>query len=1203
MGDYNRTMQDALDKLSTTDFHEAAPFFFKQLGYDSPKVFDYEPLSFDEFAEALGGGDAIHPERSLSDQWKAVHLLFQYTEDELGGPASLLTETNNDEYNAFVFIGLELTGEKYSRTQLASIARELNKPFASPVIVLFKHGAAVTLASVARRQHKLQADKHVLQKVSLLKDIGLENTHAAHFKILKDLKDASGGVRNWTEFLRKWNEVLDISALNKRFYEELSNWFFAARNYVEFPDSSENATERSLIRLITRLIFTWFVKERGLVPEALFQPEHIKALLKDTKADSDTYYRAVLQNLFFATLNTEMDERRFRKQDGGKHGQKGEYGLSSYFRYESEFVSPEKWLELVKDVPFLNGGLFECLDDADNGARIDGFSDQPAWQAKVPNDLFWGDSWTEDLTEVFDDKKKKAVEVKPLLNLLHSYKFTIEENTPQEEDVALDPELLGKVFENLLASYNPETRTTARKQTGSFYTPREIVTYMVEEALFAYLEPVAGEKQVDDGVNALRVLLSSTDHRKATDLGYKAPEIAALVTAIQRCTILDPACGSGAFPMGALSKMVELLGKLDPGNQLWLDNQLRAVDAALELTGAQQSVIEEAKQGVRDAFNNNDPDYARKLFLIERCLFGVDIQPIALQISKLRFFIALVIDQRIDDSRPNRNIRALPNLETKFVAANTLIALPQSGALTPEELPALETELAKVRRLHIAPKSRAEKKRLEREDARLRGEIKALMEDAGFGDSFITPIVEWNPYDQNGVAPFFDPERMFGPELREGFDIVIGNPPYVRHEGIKPLKPLLTDYACFAGTADLYVYFFEKSIRVLKTGGVLSFICSNKYFRAGYGAKLRAYLGKNTQLQRLIDFGDAPVFTAIAYPHIIVTRKVEKSDGTATFPALSWTLGRPIDQFEAVVAVESFAMPQGDLADSGWQLERADTLNLLQKLRDAGTPLGEYVEGRFYRGVLTGLNEAFVVDRATRDALIAEHASSAKVLKPFLRGRDVKRWQANYADLYLIKIESSENKAHPWSQFSKAESAKAEKLFAGAFPAIHRHLNQFRAALIKRYDQGKFFWELRACSYWNEFEKRKIVIPAIDDEVNYAIDKGSFSNDKTSICVPLNPEFVVGILNSAILWWAIRAIAATKQGGYYEFKPMYVSQLPIPKATSVEQQAITEKVEQILSAKAADFNADVTTLEREIDELVADLYGLNADEKKLIGLL
>lgn len=282
-----------------------------------------------------------------------------------------------------------------------------------------------------------------------------------------------------------------------------------------------------------------------------------------------------------------------------------------------------------------------------------------------------------------------------------------------------------------------------------------------------------------------------------------------------------------------------------------------------------------------------------------------------------------------------------------------------------------------------------------------------------------------------------------------------------------------------------------------------------------------------------------------------------------------------------------FTIPQASLRPDGWQLERKAVVDLLDKLRASGKPLGDYVEGRFYYGIKTGLNEAFVVDRATRDQLIAEHPSSAEILKPFLRGRDVKRWQCQSKDLWLI--------------FTR------RGIDIEQYPAIHKHLKPFHKQLVPGGKGGRkpgsYKWyEIQDnIAYWKEFEQVKIVIPAIDIKANYTYDNsGYFSNDKTSICLPDNPKFVLALLNSSVLEWLIKQTAASRQGGYYEFKPMYVSQLPIPDATPEQQALIAALVDRILVAKAADPAADVSALESEIDHLVHTLYHLTPEEIEIV---
>ena len=335
-----------------------------------------------------------------------------------------------------------------------------------------------------------------------------------------------------------------------------------------------------------------------------------------------------------------------------------------------------------------------------------------------------------------------------------------------------------------------------------------------------------------------------------------------------------------------------------------------------------------------------------------------------------------------------------------------------------------------------------------------------------------------------------------------------------------------------------------------------------------------------------------------------------------TFP-----ISGDVSDFEASYKADSFKIAQTELTPNGWRLEQTDVLDLLAKLRSKGEPLGEYVNGRFYRGIITGFNEAFVIDRETKDRLIAEDSSSAEVIKPYLRGRDVKRWNVNYEDLYLIKIESSSNKKHAWSgkEMQKPARSKgadddeerpyfvrasafeneAEQIFSETYPAIYKHLQNFRANLIKRDDKGLYFWELRSCVYWHEFENSKIILPAIEKRTAFALDEtGFFGNDKTSILVAPDAKFLAAILNSSITWWMIQQIASGKQGGYFEFKPMYVAQIPIPKIEEKNQQPFAALVDRILELKKE--GKDTQSLENEIDALVYRLYELTDEEIKII---
>jgi len=329
---------------------------------------------------------------------------------------------------------------------------------------------------------------------------------------------------------------------------------------------------------------------------------------------------------------------------------------------------------------------------------------------------------------------------------------------------------------------------------------------------------------------------------------------------------------------------------------------------------------------------------------------------------------------------------------------------------------------------------------------------------------------------------------------------------------------------------------------------------------------------------QLIDFGDADVFTAIAYPSIIITQKEIVNKNQVRM--LTWDAAQPIPDFPQVFAANSFKIKQTELKPNGWQLESSTVLDLLAKLRKAGTPLGEYVNGKLYRGIVTGLNEAFVIDKDTRNKLIAENPSSANILKPYIRGRDVKKWCVDYQDLWII--------------FTR-RGIDIEK-----YPAIKKHLEFFREQLSKRATSHLHPWyELQqpqeGC--YQEFEKSKIFIPAIVQSAEYSIDHtGSYGNDKTNICISEQIEYLSAVLNSLTAWWFIQQIAASKQGGFFELKPMYVSQIPIPTAGEGDRAAIENLVQKCLEAKGQ----NVKQWEQEIDAIVARLYGLSEDEMKII---
>jgi len=1238
-------IRSAISQLSGADLAQAGRALLDTMGYRSPKTLD-APVVPDQFLAALG----LDTDRfETLGRWRAVHFLFQLTGDELptltrGGNPVTGESFQRGAIDSFIFLIIDLDDGGWSRRQLVAIARALNRGFAMPAIVIFRHGDYATLTVIDRRASQRDITRDVVGgRISLIKDIDLIRPHRAHVEILADLSIASLIQRKAPSDFRTlydlWLETLSAAELNKRFYEELADWFAWASTSapVAFPrgqGSGPGVKEIALIRLLTRLMFVWFIKEKGLVPETLFDGPSLAELLKEPPAvmpDGHGYYLAILQNLFFATLNTEMPERRWRHDDDG-HSK--DYLGHHVYRHAALFTEPDKGLQAFASVPFLNGGLFECLDTeifsddprADDAERerqrlilrIDGFSDQPDKQPRLPNALFFGGAKSVDLSGWFQ-KARAPRDVPGLIDLFGRYKFTVEENTPLEEEAALDPELLGKVFENLLASYNEDTKTTARNKSGSFYTPREVVDFMVDEALVAWLLPKLpaelGLEAKGDDEARLRALLSFASRSH----DFSAAQVDALISAIESCKAIDPAVGSGAFPLGLLQKLVHMLDVLDPGGEKWrarnrLYYERRLAEAkAIPAANERAAEIESAEVALAEfdaKFKSGHyPDYTRKLFLIDRCLHGVDIQPIAVQIAKLRCFISLAVEQKENAERPNRGITPLPNLEAKFVAANTLTPLHRRGqvGLVSQDLLAHQRALREANRAFFAAPNGATKRAVQKKITNLRKEIAAeAARDHAFAGEDARKLAAWDPFDPNAFAPFFDGEWMFGLEAStdEGwFDIAFANPPYIRQEKIESFrindKPVIAkaqlkaDYKTFAGTADIYVYFYERALRLLKPAGALAFITSNKWYRLPYGKGLREWLAANARILKIVEFDDAPVFEAIAYPTILIaTRKSApgKSSPNDLIHALNWT---PLEGEDPKVSVkhfpkrfseEAFALPQQALSSSGWQIEPQAQRGLLERVQAVGRPLLSLVDGRVSRGITTGLNDAFVLSSGERAELLKRHPASERIIVPYLGGREVKRWHVESSGNWLIKLESSANVEHPWSGMADGE---ADECFRKTWPAIFERFTAgtMRQRLIDRDDQGRYYWELRSCKYWDEFSLPKIISTKISSEPSFAVDTEGFVLANTSYFLQSNnPFYHSAILNSSISKYICRKVFATKQGGFYEVQPVPLENFPIPDA-SEEQKAMIEAL-----AKSLHAGAKRPRIEALINALVYELF-------------
>ena len=853
-------LNDALSGFAAgAPLRACAETLFGVLGYRSTRT--GEVGSVREFLERFDARDdpLTEKQRALFDAWRTVDIVFQVTGEEIADQARLFDGKGFEPgvIESFLFLAVDLEGDDYNRTHLADTTRAVNRLFGMPVVILFRHGTTLSLAVVHRRVHKRDTNRDVLEKVTLVKGIRTDRTpHRAHTDILAELAlpslVAAAGVRSFDDLHAAWERALDVEELNRRFYRELLRWFERAVEECRFPDdgAGDGNAQRHVIRLITRLLFIWFLKEKGLAPDTVFEEDFARSALKEHAPDRTDYYRAVLQNLFFATLNTEIGKRAFRKPSATGRRDNPDHRDFSKYRYRTLLTDPDGFTATLQSVPFVNGGLFDCLDDFEGtragGRRIDAFTDNPAQgrDLYVPARLFF--------------------DTNGLFPLFRGYKFTVEENTPLDREVALDPELLGLVFENLLAAYNPETRETARKATGSYYTPRHIVNYMVDETLAAAL---AENSHPTDGDGTywrdrLRYLLDYEDAGEFFDSG----ETQSIIRAIAELRVLDPAVGSGAFPMGVLHKLTLALRRLDPDNVRWeaLQKELAATRAGAAFDATDSEAREEELRAISRTFDAyRDSDFGRKLYLIQNGIFGVDIQPVACQIAKLRFFISLVIEQRTNaDQNDNYGIRPLPNLETRFVAANTLIGLgdKQESVLGSDVIKTMEDELRRVRERYFNARTRETKRRLRKQDDALRATLARKLEELGFGHDNAQAVATWDPYNQNAGAAWFDREWMFG--MSNGFDVVVGNPPYVESRNSLLSDSLKDSYRdqtladwgeTLSRGSDLLIYFYARAPKFLNGSGFGCFITQNAWLITDYGKKLQEFSIGKFYCHRVID--------------------------------------------------------------------------------------------------------------------------------------------------------------------------------------------------------------------------------------------------------------------------------------------------------------------------------------------------------------
>lgn len=721
--------------------------------------------------------------------------------------------------------------------------------------------------------------------------------------------------------------------------------------------------------------------------------------------------------------------------------------------------------------------------------------------------------------------------------------------TAYDFESEVDVNILGHIFENSLNEIESisarlegsemDSSKTKRKKDGVFYTPKYITKYIVENTVGKLCEAKRTELGIVDEDFA-----RGRRNRNKTTIKQLDGQLQAYRKWLLDITIVDPACGSGAFLNQALDFLIQEHSYIDE-----LESQL--LGYAFEFPGVESHIL-------------------------ERNLFGVDINEEAIDIARLSLWL-----------RTAQRGRKLTTLSHNIKCGNSLIDDPKVAG----------------------PKAFSWKK-----------EFPQVFE-------------------------------------KGGFDVVIGNPPYVRQELITPFKPYFEKrFKTFAGTADLYTYFIEMGVdELLKGDGLYSIIVSNKWMRARFGQALRGWM-KQKEIVEIIDFGDLPVFAdATAYPCILTLRGAGQSEQSAFRACIPTDLH--FGDLQLLVADTSFEVEKAGLAEDGWALVNNRVSKLIEKIKHNGTPLSKFVDGKIFYGIKTGFNEAFVIDRATRDRLIALDPKSAEIIKPFLAGRDVKRYFLDFQERYLI--------------FTR------RGIDIEVYPAIKAHLEQFRPQLEPKPKDHTGFWPGRkpgpykwyeiqdSIDYYAEFEKPKIEVASITIKPAFSRSfHGHYSNDKTNI-IGTDNAALLAILNSELSFFFIKSIAATKSGGFFEYKPMYIGQIPIPEISNeVEISRKVEEIEKLISErntikgsfsnlllqkfdfevlsqnlqnwpsldfkgfltelkkakvklslaeeaewlayfttqkeKANTLQAEITRLDKEIDQMVYQLYGLSEEEVRIV---
>jgi len=859
-------------------------------------------------------------------------------------------------------------------------------------------------------------------------------------------------------------------------------------------------------------------------------------------------------------------------------------------------------------IPWLNSSLFEPTDLEREMLFVSNLKDAnriPVFSSTVLKDEK-GKKRTGDL---------RALEY--LFAFLDAYDFSSEGSGEIQEQrkSLISASVLGLIFEKINGY-----------KDGSYFTPGFVTMYMCRETVRRAVVQKFNEKK-GWKCNNFDDLYDRIEDRK------EANEI------VNSLKICDPAVGSGHFLVSALNEIIAVKSELeilqDRNGKRLKNYSAEVVNDEIIVTDEDGKFFEYHPKS-RESQRVQEALFHEKQTIIEKCLFGVDINPNSVKICRLRLWIELLKNAYY---KTDNELETLPNIDINIRCGNSLIsrfpldadvrqALKKSkwtvdayriavqtyrqsrSSGEKRELEKLMSDIKKDFRTELGANNSKEKtlsklsgelydllnqnhlfeqtakekkardqkqKKLETEISRLSAEVKEMQSGRIYQNAF-----EWR---------FEFPEVLNDDGDFVGFDMVIGNPPYIRQEEFSAIKPFLQQhFQIYNPISDLLTYFVELAYNILRDKGIFQFIISNKFTRANYGKQIRGFLSEKTSLTHFIDFSGLSVFDEATVDVAIIGFEKKLPDYSRLIYAKISKKDFDVNKFNEYLKRIRQDFLQNSLTENTWAFESDEVLRIKQKVEAQGVLLKDW-NITISRGILTGYNQAFVIDGKKRAELTAQDPKSAEILKPILRGRDIQKYHSDFQDLWLIHLHNG----------YKKDKKNIPALKAEDYPAVKKHLDQFWKKLEKRTDKGNTPYNLRNCAYTEEFEKPKIIYPNMTKFLPFVYDdKGFYTNQKCFILTGNSLEYLTAFLNSDLFKFCFKDNFPELLGGTREISKVFFEQIPVKKPLKKQEKNFKEKVARILSAKNENPHADTTVLEREIDLLIYDLYGLTEEEITIV---